>query len=74
MTYKNRKTQSRTVHIRTAVIDKPKRRGWTAEEDELLIQGIADYGVGNWVMIREGMRLDRTNMQIKVGELEFVDL
>ena len=54
-------------------MDKPKRRGWTAEEDELLIQGIADYGVGNWVMIREGMRLDRTNMQIKVREFEFVD-
>ena len=67
MIYDIRKAQPRTVHVRTATIEKPKRRGWTAEEDELLIQGIADYGAGNWVLIREGMRLDRTNMQIKVG-------
>lgn len=48
-----------------APVTKQKRRPWTAEEDELLKKGLKEYGVGNWSIIREIMKLDRSGQQIK---------
>ena len=43
-----------------------KRRRWTLEEDELLREGVAKWGLGQWSLIRTRMGiLHRTPMDCK---------
>jgi hypothetical protein len=44
-----------------------KRRKWTWEEDLKLRRGIAEYGVGNWSLIKSVYRFQyRTPIDLKV--------
>ena len=59
----NRNARSRATV--TTTVKPPIRRKWTPEEDELLREGLKEFGVGNWAIIRNKMNLDRTGQQIK---------